>query len=99
MTEADDQIGSRERRWGDDDVLIGIRVAERGENLAAALCGKYMAALGADVEIPAEPRFEGAPSAHVDGRNVLSLYLDRGKRRSGEAGEVDVVLNAVLDAP
>src|SRR2546430_3931207 len=58
-----------------------------------------MAALGADVVISAKPRFAGSPSARVDGRNVLSLYLDRGKRGSEEAGEVDVVLNATLDTP
>lgn len=80
--------------------LSGLRVVERQENLAAAFCGKYLAALGAEVIVEQADRFADLPSAVLaDGRNVLGLYLDRGKTLGSSSQGDDVVLGADLSTP
>lgn len=81
-------------------MLTDVRAIERGESLAAALCGKYLAALGADVLLERADRFRGFPSSELQGKNFLSLYLDAGKQvPSDDPSHLDIILNADLSDP
>ncbi len=70
----------------DEGALSGITVVEQGVGIAAAMCGKAMADLGADVVIVEPPEgsparsagpFAGAPDPEASGR---FLYLNANKR-------------------
>lgn len=82
-------------------MLKHVSAVELGENLAAAMCGKYLAALGADIALEKVDRFAGLRTADAEGVNLLRLYLDAAKRVTGTevTKDVDVVLNADLRVP
>ncbi|MEU6578826.1 CoA transferase [Streptomyces sp. NPDC046805] len=73
--------------------LTGIRVVELSDDVGLAFCGKYLAALGAEVTVAAPRSFGGA----------LRDYLDHGKHTAAAdtaaVEEADVVLLGRASAP
>jgi crotonobetainyl-CoA:carnitine CoA-transferase CaiB-like acyl-CoA transferase len=70
-----------------DHPLHGIRVLECGDDLALAFCGKYLAALGADVFLESVSRLQ-------DESPWVRAYVDDGKHARAGSGieHIDIVL-------
>lgn len=81
--------------------LAGLRVLELGDGIAGASATSILMALGAEVTTvtdPASPHRRGRPAQ--DGRSLLSVILDRGKRLVPAAGlDVSGVAGLLTGAP